>query len=226
MADKSDNQTSAKDADVASSETTATGNIKALLGRKLGMTQVFTDKGVARAVTLVEAGPCTVTGIRSEDKDGYEAVQIGFGTAKHINKSQEGHLKKSKSQPSHIREVRQSYDGKVGDSIDVEVFEVGDKVTVTGISKGKGFAGTIKRHNFSRGPMSHGSRNKRRPGSIGSMYPQKIFKGKKMAGRMGGDRVTVKNLGIEAVDSDNKILAISGAVPGRRGEVVLIKGQK
>lgn len=199
--------------------------MKALIGRKLGMTQIFTENGTVKAVTLVEAGPCAVTDIRTSARDGYEAMQIGLGEARKVNKAQAGHFKQSKKSPQVVREVRGSYEGAVGDSLDVSVFEVGDDVSVSGVSKGKGFAGTIKRHNFSRGPMTHGSRNQRRPGSIGSMYPQKIFKGKKMAGRMGGDKVTTKGLAVEAIDKDANILAISGAVPGKRGDVVLVKGQ-
>lgn len=199
--------------------------MKALIGRKLGMTQIFTENGTVKAVTLVEAGPCAVTDIRTSERDGYEAMQIGLGKTKKLNKAQAGHFKQSKQTPQVVREVRGNYEGAVGDNLDVSLFEVGDGVTVSGVSKGKGFAGTIKRHNFSRGPMTHGSRNQRRPGSIGSMYPQKIFKGKKMAGRMGGDKVTTKGLAVEAIDTEANILAISGAVPGKRGDVVLIKGQ-
>ncbi len=199
--------------------------MKALIGRKLGMTQIFTENGTVKAVTLVEAGPCAVTDIRTSERDGYEAMQIGLGKTAKLNKAQAGHFKQSKQTPQVVREVRGNYEGAVGDNLDVSLFEVGDGVTVSGVSKGKGFAGTIKRHNFSRGPMTHGSRNQRRPGSIGSMYPQKIFKGKKMAGRMGGDKVTTKGLAVEAIDTEANILAISGAVPGKRGDVVLIKGQ-
>ena len=199
--------------------------MKALIGRKLGMTQIFTENGSVKAVTLVEAGPCAVTDIRTSERDGYEAMQIGLGEARKVNKAQAGHFKQSKTSPQVVREVRGSFEAAIGDSIDVSAFEVGDDVSVSGVSKGKGFAGTIKRHNFSRGPMTHGSRNQRRPGSIGSMYPQKIFKGKKMAGRMGGDKVTTKGLSVEAIDKDANILAISGAVPGKRGDVVLIKGR-
>lgn len=199
--------------------------MKALLGRKLGMTQIFNDDGQARAVTLIEAGPCVVTALKSVENDGYSAMQIGFKEAKRLNKAQTGQLKASKKQPQYLREVRGDFEYQVGDALDVSSFEAGEKVSITGISKGKGFAGTIKRHNFARGPMSHGSRNKRRPGSIGSMYPQKIFKGKKMAGRMGNDTVTVKNLALEVVDAENNILAVKGTVPGKRGSIVYIKGQ-
>lgn len=200
--------------------------MKALLGRKVGMTQIFENDGTATAVTLVEAGPCKVTSLRTPEKDGYSAVQIGYGQPKKLNKAQAGHLKAGKTELKHLREVREETDLSVGDQLDVGQFEVGDKVSVTSISKGKGFAGTIKRHNFHRGPMSHGSRNKRRPGSIGSMYPQKIFKGKKMAGRMGNEQVTTKNLKVCTIDSDNNLLAVKGAVPGRRGSLVMIKGAK
>lgn len=200
--------------------------MKALIGRKLGMTQIFDDNGQAKAVTLVEAGPCVVTALKTADKDGYAAVQIGFGETKQDKQAQAGHLKASKSEAQYLREIRGEHDLSVGDKVDVTNFQPGDKLKVSGISKGKGFSGTIKRHNFSRGPMSHGSRNKRGPGSIGSMYPQKIFKGKKMAGRMGNEKVTVKNLNLEAVDADNNLLAVGGAVPGRRGSVVMIRGEE
>ncbi len=202
--------------------------MKAIIGRKLGMTQIFTDDSSAKAVTLVEAGPCTITALKNSDKDGYEAVQLGYGEAKHQSKPQAGHLKSSKSNHRYLREFKLSSDAKVGDKVDVSNFEVGDEVTVSGISKGKGFAGTIKRHNFSRGPMSHGSQSKRKLGSIGSMYPQKVYKGRKMPGRMGDEKVTTKGLKIEAVDTTDNILAISGAVPGNKGGIVVIesKGDK
>ncbi|MEX0934213.1 MAG: 50S ribosomal protein L3 [Candidatus Saccharimonadales bacterium] len=200
--------------------------MKAIIGRKLGMTQIFTEDSNAKAVTLVEAGPCSVTAIRSDDKDGYEAIQLGYGEAKNLNKPQQGHQKSAKTSHSYLREFKSGSEVKVGDKIDVSAFEVGDEVRVSGISKGKGFSGVIKRHNFSRGPMSHGSQSKRKPGSIGSMYPQKVFKGKKMAGRMGNEKVTVKGLKIEAIDTTDNLLAISGAIPGKRGNLVVIQGKE
>ncbi|MEX2453017.1 MAG: 50S ribosomal protein L3 [Candidatus Saccharimonadales bacterium] len=224
MADQLDNSAETKSSTTTAAQPAANG-VKALLGRKLGMTQIFTANGEAKAVTLIQAGPCVVTAVRDQLKDGYQAVQIGYGEAKRLNQAQSGHLAKSGANSAVLREIRGEFECAVGDTLDVNTFVPGEKLTVSGVSKGKGFAGTIKRHNFSRGPMSHGSRNKRRPGSIGSMYPQKIFKGKKMAGRMGNENVTLKNLSIEVVDSENHILAIAGAVPGRRGSLLLVKGQ-
>lgn len=200
--------------------------MKALIGRKLGMTQIFDEQGQAKAVTLVETGPCVVTALKTEDRDGYAAVQLGFDEEHKANKPKTGHTKSSKKNPRYLREFKGEHELKVGDRLDVTIFQPGEKIVVSGTSKGKGFAGTIKRHNFSRGPETHGSRNQRRPGSIGSMYPQKIYKGRKMPGRMGNDKVTVKNLPLGAVDSDNNLLAIQGAVPGRRGSIVTIKGEE
>lgn len=200
--------------------------MKALIGRKLGMTQVFDENGAMVPVTLVEAGPCTVTQVRTTEKDGYRAVQLGFGSAKKLSKAQAGHFKASKSSPAHCREVRLSEDEElsVGDSITAAEFAVGDVITASGTSKGKGFAGTIKRHNFHRGPKTHGSRSYRGPGSIGSMYPQNIWKGKKMAGRMGHDTVTTKNLVVQHVDPDKNLIAVKGALPGANKSIVFLKG--
>lgn len=203
--------------------------MKSLLGTKVGMTQVISDDGTVKAVTLLQAGPCTVTQIKTAEKDGYNAIQIGFGKGKNLSKANKGHVKGSKVQPKVIREVRlDELDGeiKVGDVIDVNVFELGDKVAVTGTSKGKGFAGTVKRHNFTTSASSHGGNgNVRKPGSIGSMYPQKVFKGKRMAGRMGHDRVTVKNLKVAYVDIENNLIGVTGAVPGPRKGIVMIGGK-
>jgi large subunit ribosomal protein L3 len=200
--------------------------MKALIGTKLGMTQIFGSDGNVERVTLIEAGPCVVTQIKTLELDGYRAVQLGFGTAKHQPKPQQGHLKPSGANSRTMREIRVDEIGdlKTGTSIDASVFEVGDKVQVTGTSKGKGFAGTIKRHNFHRGPKTHGSHNYRQPGSIGSMYPEHVFKGMRMAGQMGAERVTVKNLKVVAVDAERNIIAISGAVPGPRKGGVLLRG--
>lgn len=205
--------------------------MKALLGKKIGMTQILREDGKAIPVTLVQAGPCTVTALRTEDKDGYNAVQLGFGKAKHTNKPQAESFKKAKiDAPAFIREIRDiAFDQeatKVGSSFDVDTFELGDKVHVTGTSKGKGFAGTVKRWNFNTSKKTHGGNgNVRRPGSIGSMYPQKVFKGKKMAGHMGHERVTVKNLEIAYVDKENHLVGIKGAVPGPRKGYLIMKGQ-
>lgn len=200
--------------------------MKALLGRKLGMTEIFTEDGTTVPVTLVQVGPCTVVGKKTQEQDGYDAVAIGFEAAKHPAKAQTEQYKATEETPKHVKEVRGSYDLSVGDKLDVTIFEDGDDVTVTGTSKGKGFSGTIKRHNFSRGPMTHGSHNYRRPGSIGGMYPQKVFKGKKMAGRMGSDTVTTKGLNIAAIQQDQNIIAIKGAVPGARNSLVTVKGSQ
>ena len=198
--------------------------MKAILGKKIGMTNYFGKNGEMVPVTLVEAGPCVVTQIRNTEKDGYEAMQIGFGETKKLSKPILGHLKKSGSKPRFLKEVKiVGEDMKVGDAIMCDVFKEGEKIHVTGVSKGKGFAGTIKRHNFHRGPMTHGSRNQRRPGSIGAMYPQHVFKGRKLPGQMGHAKTTVKNLTIEKVDAEKNVLAIKGAVPGPRKSVVLIK---
>lgn len=200
--------------------------MKALIGTKIGMTQLFGQDGQVERVTLVQAGPNTVTQIKTADKDGYAAVQLGSGTAKHQPKPQQGHLKESGANSRTLREFR--VDGQaeleIGATIDVTAFEIGDQVQVTGTSKGKGFAGTIKRHNFKRGPKTHGSHNYRAPGSIGSMYPEHVFKGIRMAGQMGGDRVTVKNLKVVAVDSAQNVIALRGAVPGPKKGTVIIRG--
>lgn len=198
--------------------------MKAVLGRKLGMSQVFSDEGTETPVTLVQAGPCTVVGVKTPETDGYAAVLLGFETEKDPKKPQTGQYKDADAVPRHVREIRGEFDVSVGDKIDAGVFEMGDSLVVTGTSKGKGFTGTIKRHNFSRGPQTHGSRNQRRPGSIGGMYPQKVFKGKKMAGRTGSQTVTQKNQSVEVVDTENNVLAIHGAVPGKRGSIVTLRG--
>jgi large subunit ribosomal protein L3 len=206
--------------------------MKALITRKLGMTSTIAEDGTVTAVTLLSASPCVITQIKDVDTDGYMAIQVGFEDAKRVNKPQENHFKNSKVTPKIVREFRTedvelAEDLAVGTQLTAEVFSIGDVVDVVGTSKGKGFAGTIKRHNFHRQRKTHGGKgNTRQPGSIGSMYPQKIFKGKKMAGRMGHDRVTVKNLKIAIVDADRGILAVTGAVPGPRKSIVLVKGVK
>lgn len=196
--------------------------MKAILAKKIGMTNYFNDKGEMVSVTLVEAGPCVVTQIKSKEKDGYEAVQIGFGETKKIGKALAGHLGKAKSK--YIKEVEMDVnDVKVGGTITCEVFEEGEKIHVTGISKGKGFAGAIKRHNFHRGPMTHGSHHHRKPGSIGAMYPQHVFKGRKLPGQMGVEQVTVKNIRIEKIDAGKNILALKGAIPGPNKTLLVLK---
>lgn len=205
--------------------------MKALIMRKVGMTSTINEDGAVQAVTLLSASPCVITQLKSSNTDGYTAVQIGFEEQKEqrVSKSQQGHFKPAGVLPKVVREFRVdelTEDLKVGEKIDPEVFSVGDVVDATGTSKGKGWAGTIKRHNFHRGRKTHGGRSYRRPGSIGSMYPQKIFKGKKMAGQMGAERVTVKNLRIALVDTEHNIVGVTGAVPGPRKGIVLIKEAK
>jgi len=206
--------------------------MKALITRKVGMTSTIAEDGVLQAVTLLSAGPNVVTQIKTTDRDGYNAVQVGFEAAKQNNvaKAQAGHFKSAGMLPKIIREFRVSEiteDLKVGNQINAEVFSVGDVIDVTGTSKGKGWAGTIKRHNFHRQRKTHGGKgNTRKVGSIGSMYPQHIFKGKKMAGQMGYEQVTVKNLKVAYVDAENNIIGVAGAVPGPRKGIVVIKEAK
>lgn len=205
--------------------------MKALITRKVGMTSTIADDGTVQAVTLLSASPCVITQVKTDETDGYKAVQVGFEEAKQQNvaKAQQGHFKAAGAMPKIIREFRVdeiTEDLKVGETISPEVFSVGDEIDVTGTSKGKGWAGTIKRHNFHRGRKTHGGRSYRRPGSIGSMYPQKIFKGKKMAGQMGHEQVTVKNLKVALVDMENGVIGVTGAVPGPRKGIVIIKEAK
>ena len=205
--------------------------MKALITRKVGMTSTIADDGSVQAVTLLSASPCVITQVKTDESDGYKAIQIGFEEAKEQNvaKAQQGHFKAAGAMPKIVREFRVdeiTEDLKVGESINPEAFSVGDEIDVTGTSKGKGWAGTIKRHNFHRGRKTHGGRSYRRPGSIGSMYPQKIFKGKKMAGQMGHEQVTVKNLKVALVDAENGVIGVTGAVPGPRKGIVIIKEAK
>ena len=202
--------------------------MKTLLGTKLGMTQLLADDGRAVPVTLIQAGPVTVTQVKTVETDGYNAVQIAYGEGKNLSKAVAGHVKSAKVTPKHIREVRvdEPVEAKVGDSFDVSVFAIGDTVDATGISKGKGFAGTVKRHNFNTSKKTHGGNgNVRKPGSIGSMYPQKVFKGKKMSGRMGAEQVTVKNLEIAYVDPETNLIGVRGAVPGPRKGLIILGGK-
>jgi large subunit ribosomal protein L3 len=204
--------------------------MKALLTRKLGMATALNDKGAATAVTLLSAEPNVITQLKTTDRDSYEAVQIGAITAKKIAKAQTGHLKNAKKTVKFMREIK--IDAKseqamnVGDEISADIFDVGELVDATAVNKGKGFAGTIKRHNFHRGRKTHGGRSYRRPGSIGSMYPQRIFPGKKMAGRMGGVKTTTKNLRVALINVDMQIIAVEGSVPGPKKGLVLLKGVK
>ena len=203
--------------------------MKALLGTKIGMTQIISEDGRAVPVTLIQAGPVTVTQVKSVETDGYNAVQVTYGEGKNLSKAVAGHTQTAKVTPKHIREFRVEAlpeDLKVGDVIDVTKFELGDVVDATGTSKGKGFAGTVKRHNFNTSKKTHGGNgNVRKPGSIGSMYPQKVFKGKRMAGRMGHDRVTVKNLEVAYVDAASNLIGLKGAVPGPKKGLIIIGGK-
>ena len=190
------------------------------------MTSIFDQDGNSVPVTLVEAGPCVVTQVKTADKDGYSAVQLGFGSAKKNNRPQMGHLKAANATPSFLREIRLSeINLEVGSQVGTDVFEAGDKVKIAGVSKGKGFAGTIKRHNFSRGPKSHGSKNYRKPGSIGSIFPMRVIKGLKMAGHKGAEQVTTRGLKIEQIVPEKNLLAIKGAVPGPNKGYLVIRGE-
>jgi large subunit ribosomal protein L3 len=202
--------------------------MKGIVGRKLGMTQVFDEEtGGVTSVTVIEAGPCPVVQVRTEEADGYEAVQLAFEPVaeRKLSKGELGHLAKNGAAPHrHLVEIRGASTAVVGESVTVEAFEPGDKVKVSGISIGKGFAGTIKRHNFSRGPVTHGSHNVRKPGSIGaSATPSRVFKGQKMAGRMGATRVTQLGLTVHSVDPERNLLLVKGAVPGPKNGIVEIR---
>jgi len=224
----------------------------AIIGKKLGMTQVFTEDGSSVPVTVIEAGPCKVTALRNAERDGYDAVQLAFGEVaeRKLSKAELGHLAKAGAAPSrHLVEFRdESWDApaapegegegedsgedadggegglKVGDDVTVALFAPGDKVKVSGTSIGKGFQGTIKRHNFSRGPVSHGSHNVRAPGSVGaSADPARVFKGQKMPGQTGGNRITQRGLEVVEVDAERNLLLIKGAVPGSRNATVEVR---
>ena len=200
--------------------------VQGIIGRKLGMTQIFRDNGESEAVTAVEAGPCTVIQVKNDAKEGYNAVQLGFGEEKQLNSPQRGHLK-GLGQFRYLRELRvdDTEAVAVGDKVDVGLFKEGDFVDVTGISKSKGFAGVVKRHGFAGGPKTHGQSDRHRhPGSIGaSTSPGRVFKGTRMAGRMGGEKVTVRRLEVFEADPDRNLLLLKGAVPGNRNGLLLIK---
>ena len=205
--------------------------MKTIIGRKIGMTQIFNDKGAVIPVTVIEAGPCPVVQVKTVETDGYTAVQLGFGEVKahKVNKPETGHFKKASLQPvKHLREFRVSPESvseiKVGDIVKVDSFEIGDKVDIQGITKGKGFQGVIKRHGQHRGPMGHGSMYHRRPGSMGATStPGRVFKGKKLPGHMGVDKVTVQNLEVVKVDLDKNAILIKGSVPGNKGSILKIR---
>ena len=201
--------------------------MKGILGKKIGMTQIFTEHGEVIPVTVVEAGPVVVTQIKTTENDGYTAIQVGFGDAKEksLNKPQKGHLAAANTLKKHLKEFRvdsvEEY--TVGQEIKADLFAAGELIDVTGISKGKGFQGPIKRHGQSRGPETHGSRYHRRPGSMGACsYPGRVFKNKKLAGHMGSVKVTVQNLEVVRVDADKNFILVIGAIPWAKGSVVTL----
>jgi large subunit ribosomal protein L3 len=202
--------------------------MKALLTHKIGMTSTIADDGSVAAVTLLSANKNVITQIKNVETDGYTAVQLGVLEIKAPAKPQAGHLKPANFMAKIMREIRvdELEELKVGDQLGADLFSVGDEVHVTGTSKGKGWAGTIKRHNFHRGRKTHGGSSYRRPGSIGSMYPQRIFKGKKMAGQMGDEQVTVQNLKVALVDTELNVIGVFGAIPGPKKGLVILKGVK
>jgi len=200
--------------------------LSGLIGRKIGITQVFTEGGTVEAVTAIEAGPCTVTQIKSVGKEGYNAIQLGFGEAKRLNSPEQGHLGKL-GLFKHLREFRveDTSDIELGHRVDVSLFQPGDLVDVVGVSKGKGFAGTVKRHHFAGGPKTHGQSDRHRaPGSIGAgTDPGRVLKGQRMAGHMGDQRVTVKHIKVVKADPDRNLLLVKGAVPGARNGLLEIR---
>ncbi|MFO7310862.1 MAG: 50S ribosomal protein L3 [Bacillota bacterium] len=204
---------------------------KGILGKKIGMTQIFDESGHAVPVTVIEAGPCVVVQKRTVERDGYTALQLGFGEVpeKRVNKPMRGHFKAAGVKPvRYLREVRvregeEFANLEVGSEIKADVFSAGEYVDVIGVTKGKGFAGTIKRHNFNRGPMSHGSMYHRRVGSLGPQGPQRVIPGRRMPGRMGGERRTIQGLKVVRVDADRNLILVRGSVPGPRGSLVLIR---
>lgn len=206
--------------------------MKGLIGRKVGMTQIFDEDGNALPVTLIEAGPCYVTQVRKQDRDGYSAVQLGFGEvdARRLTGGQVGHLKRSDLPPlRYLREFRvKEPEYAEGDKVQVDIFEIGERVDVIGTSKGKGFQGGVKRHGFGGGPKTHGQSDRwRAPGSIGATStPGRVFKGTRMAGRMGNARVTSQNIQVEMVDPERNLLAVRGSVPGGKGSVVYIQSAR
>ncbi|ERI06785.1 50S ribosomal protein L3 [Aneurinibacillus aneurinilyticus] len=201
---------------------------KGILGKKIGMTQVFTAEGIVVPVTVIEAGPCVVLQKKDQTTDGYEAIQIGFADKKEVraNKPEKGHAAKANTTPKRfVRELRNvdlaGYE--VGQELKADIFAEGDVVDVTGTSKGKGFAGAIKRHGQARGPMAHGSRYHRRPGSMGPVAANRVPKGKALPGRMGGEKITVQNLEVVSVDTERNLLLIKGAIPGPKNSFVVVK---
>ncbi len=205
--------------------------MKVIIGTKIGMTQIIAEDGTVTPVTILQADPATVTQVKSVETDGYNGVQLGYGQSKNLSKSVSGHVKKAGENlsPKVLKEFRteDTPEYKAGDILTVENFELGDKVTVTGTSKGKGFAGTVKRWNFQESRNTHGFKGDiRKVGSIGSMYPQKVFKGKRMPGRMGHDQVTVKNLVVAYINKEDNLIGVKGAVPGPNKGIVTVEGKE
>ncbi len=202
--------------------------VPGILGRKIGMTQLFTEQGTVVPVTAIEAGPCTVTQVKDTSRDGYEAVQIGFGEAKRLNSPEKGHLK-DLGLLKNLQEFRVADNSEVerGQKITVELFQPGETIDITGTSKGRGFAGVVKRHGFAGGPKGRGSKWSRATGSIGACtFPGKVFKGKRMPGQMGNERVTIKNLEVVKADPDRNLLLVKGAVPGAKNGLLTIRKSK
>jgi large subunit ribosomal protein L3 len=204
--------------------------VAALIGKKIGMTQVFTEDGTRVPVTVIEAGPCPVTGVREPERDGYAAIQLAFGEApeRKLTRAELGHLKKAGAGSLRTLVEFRDPDGEheIGEVLTVEQFEPGQRVKVSGVAIGKGFAGTVRRHNFSRGPVSHGSHNVRAPGSIGaSADPARVFKGMGMPGRMGGKRVTQRQLEVVEIDAQRNLLLVKGAVPGPKNSTVEVRSE-
>lgn len=201
---------------------------KGILGKKVGMTQLFVEGGEMIPVTVIEAGPCYVVQKKTIETDGYNAIQVGFDQKREklVNKPLKGHFTKAQVQTlRHLKElsVENIDEYQVGQEIKADVFNAGEHIDVVGTSKGKGFAGGIKRHGFQRGPMAHGSKYHRRPGSLGAKGPARVFKGRKLPGRMGGDRVTVQNLEVVRIDTERNLLIVKGAVPGPKGGLLIVK---
>ena len=202
---------------------------KGLIGKKIGMTQIFNEEGKVIPVTVIEAGPCVVSQVKTEETDGYNSIQLGFGAIKEskVNKPERGHFTKANIAPArYLREIRVDSieDVKVGDELKADIFMAGDKIDIQGTSKGKGFQGVIKRHGQHRGPMGHGSMYHRSPGSMGSTStPGRVFKGKKLPGHMGAETVTIQNLEVIKVDLDKNIILVKGSVPGAKGSILKIK---
>ncbi len=204
--------------------------MEGIVGKKMGMTRIFNQEGHSIPVTVIEAGPCPVVQVKSKEKEGYSAVQLGFGEKRKnlFNMPLVGHFEKAKVEPKRmLKEVRikEGEKLKVGDEVKVDIFSVGDKVCVTGISKGLGFQGGVRRHKFHGGPKTHGQSDRlRAPGSIGgSSFPSRVFKGQKMAGRMGGNKVAVRNLVVAGIDAEKNLLLLKGAVPGKRNSYLTVK---